>query len=868
MALRANGQRVPRNNYWRSNAKITDEQRRWKNQTQEPVEQKSQRKLGDKEKRSSSKRENILTMQQEKRETVAPFMMRGTINNKSFEAMIDSGSPVTIFPKKELKEILKVQFLFVTKMPKHEKYVDYNGSQLDLLGVLKGRVEVQGKTIGQARILVSKDGAKAIVGRDWMRQLEYKIQPESERKNNENSILRVDKSKVRKEEKTEKSMDLQQLEEKFPKLFSRRGKFKGIKIKANFTKEMKPTKQRGRRIPVKHQGSVMNEIQRLQNEGHIKKVDVTKENVFIQPTVITVKKDGSVKIAVDARQLNSYITKDKYQMPNVENLMDMIAEKMNENEGEVWFTTLDLRYAYGQIQLEEETARQCNFKIIGGEATGTYRYVNGFYGLTVMPTEFQRVIDKVLEKEKDAFSFIDDILVCTVGTREDHLKAVERTCKRLDEVNGRLSGPKCIIGRKKVEWVGYELDQQGIKPISSKVQGITEKQQPKTLKQLRSYLGAVNQFNRFIPDLAKLCFVFRKLLKKDTKWEWTKEHEEAFTKVNEAVKGVRKLRHFKRNVPLRVICDAGKEGLGAVLQQKEGAEWTVINFASRFLTSLETKYSIHELELLAVVWAVEQFRNYIYGMQFTVVANVQAVVNILKSKKESKTLTSRLTRWVDRLLPFNFEMEEMQTKVMGIADHLLRPLPEVRRGKIQAESLWDNYFTVNEVKEELTNKNSEARKDKPIRKKVIMDEKAELRKKLAVSDSSRATSNEVTRLHNVVHVINTVNSEEKTEHACHSTSYFMRTSCKQIINSALKAKFPVTNLQYITDYELYYLNQRKKKRNGEMETTEHEERKEVSSSAGGEEFEFSKSNSRIQMEERNEIKLKGDFLSLAPNLNR
>ena len=259
MALRSNGQRVPRNKYWRSNAKITDEQRRWKNQTQEPVEQKSQRKLGDKEKRSSSKRENILTMQQEKRETVAPFMMRGTINNKSFEAMIDSGSPVTIFPKKELKEILKVQFLFVTKMPKHEKYVDYNGSQLDLLGVLKGRVEVQGKTIGQARILVSKDGAKAIVGRDWMRQLEYKIQPESERKNNENSILRVDKSTVRKVEKTEKSMDLQQLEEKFPKLFSRRGKFKGIRIKANFTKEMKPTKQRGRRIPLKHQGSVMNE---------------------------------------------------------------------------------------------------------------------------------------------------------------------------------------------------------------------------------------------------------------------------------------------------------------------------------------------------------------------------------------------------------------------------------------------------------------------------------------------------------------------------------------------------------------------------------------------------------------------------------
>ena len=178
---------------------------------------------------------------------------------------------------------------------------------------------------------------------------------------------------------------------------------------------------------------------------------MTKENVFIQPTVITVKKDRSVKIAVDARELNSYVTKDKYQMSNIENLMDMIAEKMNEKKGEVWFTSLDMRYAYGQVPLEDETARQCNFRIIGGEATGTYRYVNGFYGLTVMPTEFQRIIDKTLEKEKDAFSFIDDILVCTVGTREEHLQAVVKTCSRLDEVGARLSGPKCIIVVKQAE---------------------------------------------------------------------------------------------------------------------------------------------------------------------------------------------------------------------------------------------------------------------------------------------------------------------------------------------------------------------------------------------------------------------------------
>ena len=92
--------------------------------------------------------------------------------------------------------------------------------------------------------------------------------------------------------------------------------------------------------------------------------------MFIQPTVITVKKDRSVKIALDARALNQAIVKDKYQMPNLENLMNMVSEKLEKEEGEAWFTTLDLKYAYGQIPLHEDTAKQCNFQVVGGKVNG------------------------------------------------------------------------------------------------------------------------------------------------------------------------------------------------------------------------------------------------------------------------------------------------------------------------------------------------------------------------------------------------------------------------------------------------------------------------------------------------------------------
>ena len=105
--------------------------------------------------------------------------------------------------------------------------------------------------------------------------------------------------------------------------------------------------------------------------------------------VITVKKDKSVKIALDARALNNEIVKDKCQMPNLEHLVDLVAEHIDNKEQEkALYTSLDMRYAYGQMPLEEETAKHCNFQIIGGKATGTYRGITGFYGLTIMPTEF------------------------------------------------------------------------------------------------------------------------------------------------------------------------------------------------------------------------------------------------------------------------------------------------------------------------------------------------------------------------------------------------------------------------------------------------------------------------------------------------
>ena len=151
------------------------------------------------------------------------------------------------------------------------------------------------------------------------------------------------------------SPEVQQLMREFPKLFKRKGRVKDYEIKIDVKSEAKITQQKNRRISIQLQEQVDEDSEKLLKEGHIEKVDKIQDDVFIQPTVITVKEEESVKIALDASALNQSIAKDKYQMPNLDNLIDMIAEKLDKKEGEAWYSSVDMTYAYGQIPLHDLT---------------------------------------------------------------------------------------------------------------------------------------------------------------------------------------------------------------------------------------------------------------------------------------------------------------------------------------------------------------------------------------------------------------------------------------------------------------------------------------------------------------------------------
>ena len=183
--------------------------------------------------------------------------------------------------------------------------------------------------------------------------------------------------------------------------------------------EPQPQSTKRRRVPLHLLEKVEKELDKLINDKQIIRLEKCPDDVYISPVVITVKKGKSVKLALDSKKLNKAIHKNKYQMQGIDHLIDAVALYISERSkspGTYWFSKFDLKYAYSQIPLDESIAKHCNFSILGGRATGTYRFINGFYGLTDVPATFQKTIDKTLEGINSKFAFFDDILVITNGS--------------------------------------------------------------------------------------------------------------------------------------------------------------------------------------------------------------------------------------------------------------------------------------------------------------------------------------------------------------------------------------------------------------------------------------------------------------------
>ena len=278
--------------------------------------------------------------------------------------------------------------------------------------------------------------------------------------------------------------------------------------------------------------------------------------------------------------------------------------------------------------------------------------------------------------------YIDDILV-TGPTEAEHLRSLEEVLKRLAKAGLRAKKHKCQFMKPQVVFLGHVIDDKGIHPVPSKVKAIQDAPRPKNVAELKSYLGLLTYYGKFMPSLSTHLAPLYHLLKSNVKWKWSADQERAFLKSKELLTSSDVLVHFDPSLPIVLACDASQYGIGAVLAHKmpDGSERPVA-FVSRTLNDAEKNYAQLEREGLALIFGVKRFYSYLFGYPFTLITDHKPLLGLLSEcKSTSPQASARVKRWSLYLSMFDYTLAFRNTKAHTNADALSRLPLAVKPGE-------------------------------------------------------------------------------------------------------------------------------------------------------------------------------------------
>ena len=336
-----------------------------------------------------------------------------------------------------------------------------------------------------------------------------------------------------------------------------------------------------------------------------------------------------MRICGDFKQTVNPVSKlDCYPIPKVEDLFARLA-------GGKSFTKLDLSQAYQQLPLDDQLKQ---YAVIN-TPKGLFRYTRLPYGISSAPGIFQRVMDTILNGIPGVVVYLDDILV-TGATAQDHLKSLEEVLKRLEKAGLRAKKKKCQFMAPSVTYLGHLIDSEGLHPLPEKVKAVEAAPQPQNVHQLKSYLGLLTYYSKFLPNMSTVLAPLYRLLRSDVTWEWNAKEESAFK--------------------------ASKDLL------------TSVGYASRSLSKAERNYSQLEREGLACVFGIKRFRQYLFGHPFDLITDHKPLLALLNQHKPTSSQASgRIRRWSLFLSSYEYTIQFRKTGAHANADALSRlPLPE------------------------------------------------------------------------------------------------------------------------------------------------------------------------------------------------
>eukprot|EP00253_Pinus_taeda_P035941 PITA_35941 len=372
------------------------------------------------------------------------------------------------------------------------------------------------------------------------------------------------------------------------------------------------------------------------------------------PVLLVKKKDGTLCMCIDYRQLNKLMIKNKYPLPRIDELF-------NQVKGAKVFSKTDLRSGYHQIRIKEEDIAKTAFRT----RYGHYEFVVLPFGFTNAPATFMCLMNSMFHRFLDKFVliFIDDILIYS-RSHEEHKKHLRMVLQTLREHQLYAKFSKCDFFREEIQYLGHVITKEGIAVDPEKIKMIMEWPIPKDVADIRSFMGLAGYYRRFVEGFSTIAYPITSLQKKGKVFKWTAECQQSFDRLKHLLTTAPILIKADPNKDYVVCTDASKEGVGGVLMQ----EGKVIAYESRKLKEHDKKYSAYDLELTAVIHALKMWRHYLLGKKFLLLTDHHSLTNYFSQP----TLNARQGRWADFLSGFDFEIKHLKGKENRVADALSR----------------------------------------------------------------------------------------------------------------------------------------------------------------------------------------------------
>lgn len=433
-----------------------------------------------------------------------------------------------------------------------------------------------------------------------------------------------------------------------------------VKISASLpTKTNQPAVSKMYRIPECHKPEVSCQTKDQLQQGLIR----SSTSPWNAPVlVVPEKKDASGKqkwrVVIDYRRLNEQLIDEIYPIPNIQDIIDHLSEAK-------YFTTIDLASGFHQIPLVPEDQHKTAFSTHEGH----FEFTRMPFGLKNAPRVFQRIIYNALAGlvGNECFVYIDDIIIFSKSF-EEHKLRLTRVLQRLEKYGFLIQPDKCEFARSELVYLGHIVSDKGLLPMPEKVEKIQNFPRPTNIKGIQSFLGLCSYYQKFIKNCAQYTAHLSALLQKDKPFIWAEQQETAFNHLKMAITKdvVLQFPCFDREFLLHT--DASDYAIGAVLSQETDGDVRPITFASKTLNKAEKNYATIEKELLAIVWAVKEFRPYLLGQKFRILSDHKPLQWAFKVKDPS----SRLIRWKLKLSDYDCIIEHIPGKNNLVADALSR----------------------------------------------------------------------------------------------------------------------------------------------------------------------------------------------------